>query len=141
MRKQIFVNLPVKDLKRTMDFFGRLGFKFNPQFTDQNAACMIIEEDSIYAMLLVENYFKTFTKKELVDARKSTEVLLAISLESRDKVDEMMKLALDAGGKEPRDKQDFGWMYNRAIEDLDGHSWEIFYMDMAAFAKAQTQGK
>ena len=141
MKKRIFVNLPVKDLKKSMDFFSKLGFKFNPKFTNENATCMIIEEGSIYAMLLVEKFFKTFTKKDLVDAKKSTEVIIAISLESRDKVDKMMKLALDAGGKEAREKQDYGWMYNRAIEDPDGHIWEIFWMDEKAAAKAQQPQK
>jgi hypothetical protein len=128
MGKKIFVNLPVKDLKKTMDFFSKLGFKFNPQYSNQNGACMIIE-DNIFAMLLVEKFFKTFIKKEISDAKKTTEVLVALSVESREKVDKMVKLAVEAGGKEAREKQDYGWMYGRAIEDLDGHIWEIFYMD------------
>jgi hypothetical protein len=134
------VNLPVNDLKKTMDFFSKLGFKFNPQYSNQNGACMIIE-DNIFVMLLVEEFFKTFIKKEISDAKKTTEVLVALSVESREKVDKMMKLAIDAGGKEAREKQDHGWMYARAVEDLDGHIWEIFWMDEKAAAKAQqTQG-
>ena len=97
MAKQIFVNLPVRDLKRSVDFFTGLGFTFNPQFTDENATCMVIGEN-IYAMLLVEKFFKTFTKKEISDASKSTEVLTAIALDSRAQVDEMANKALASGG-------------------------------------------
>ncbi len=125
---QIFVNLPVKDLNKTIEFFTKLGFKFNPKFTDKNATCMIIGEN-IFAMLLVEKFFKTFIKKEIADARKTTEVLNAIAVESRNKVDEIISRAKKAGGKEPREAQDHGWMYGRSFEDLDGHIWEIFYMD------------
>ncbi|MBI5051635.1 glyoxalase/bleomycin resistance/extradiol dioxygenase family protein [Candidatus Micrarchaeota archaeon] len=135
MATKIFVNLPVKDLKKTMEFFTVLGFKFNSKFTDENAACMIISEDHIYAMLLVEKFFKSFIKKEIADAKKSTEVLLALSVESRGTVDQMMKLWLEAGGKEAREKQDLGFIYSRALEDLDGHIWEIFYMDESRMPK------
>ena len=128
MAKQIFVNLPVKDLQKTITFFTKLGFKFNPKFTDNHATCLIIGEN-IFAMLLLEKFFKTFTKKEICDTAKSTEVLLAISVESRIKVDEMLKKAIIAGGTEPRAAQDYGWMYGRVFEDLDGHIWEVFYMD------------
>jgi predicted lactoylglutathione lyase len=131
MGTKIFVNLPVKDLDKTKEFFAKLGFSFNPQFTDKNAACMVISED-IYAMLLVEQFFKTFTKKEIVDAKKSTEVLLALSAESKEKVDEMLSKALAAGAKEPRERQDQGFMYGRSLEDPDGHIWEIFWMDPKA---------
>lgn|SRR5512143_307439 len=131
MKKMIFVNLPVKDLKKSMDFFSRLGFRFNPQFTDENAACMVIEKDSIYAMLLAEKFFKGFLGgKEISDAKKATEVLTALGLGSRKEVDRIADAALSAGGKETREKQDYGWMYSRAIEDLDGHIWELAYMDM-----------
>lgn|SRR3989338_8317729 len=128
MVKQIFVNLPVKDLKKSTEFFSKLGFSFNPKFTDENAACMVIN-DTIYAMLLIEKFFKTFTKKSISDAKKTTEVLLAISVESREKVDEIMGKGIKAGGKEAREAQDHGWMYGRALEDPDGHIWEIFFMD------------
>ena len=128
MAKQIFVNLPVKYLNKSIAFFTKLGFKFNPQFTDENATCMIIEEN-IFAMLLVEKFFKTFIKKEIADAKKSTEVLVALAVESREKVDELVSKVIKAGGKEPREPQDHGWMYGRAFEDLDGHIWEVFYMD------------
>ena len=128
MGTKIFVNLPVKDLNKSKEFFAKLGFTFNPQFTDQNAACMVIGEDN-YAMLLVEPFFKTFTKKEIVDAKKSTEVLVALSAESKEKVDEILGKALASGAKEAREPQDHGFMYGRSLEDLDGHIWEIFYMD------------
>lgn len=131
MGTKLFVNFPVKDLDKSKEFFSKLGFAFNAQFTDQNAACMVIGEDN-YAMLLVEQFFKTFTKKEIADAKKSTEVLTALSAESKEKVDEMMSKALDAGAKEARDPQDLGFMYGRSFEDLDGHIWEIFWMDPKA---------
>lgn len=131
MATKIFVNLPVKDLKKSVAFFTALGYKFNPQFTDENATCMIVIED-IFVMLLVEEYFKTFTKKEIVDARKSTEVLVCFSAESREAVDEMVSKAVKAGGTVPREPQDHGFMYGHAFEDLDGHIWELMYMDPSA---------
>ena len=131
MGTKVFLSLPVKDLNKSKEFFAKLGFAFNPQFTDQNAACMVISEDN-YAMLLVESFFKTFTKKEIVDAKKSTEVLIALSAENKEKVDEMLGKALAAGAKEPRAPQDHGFMYGRAFEDPDGHNWEIFWMDPKA---------
>ncbi|MBI4210008.1 MAG: VOC family protein [Candidatus Diapherotrites archaeon] len=134
MPRKIFVNLPVKDLDKTKVFFAKLGFSFNTQFTDSNAACMIVSDD-ISVMLLVEKFFKTFTKKEICDAKRSTEVLLALNVEDRAKVDETIKLALAAGGKEAREPQEHGWMYGRSFEDLDGHIWEIFWMDEGAMNK------
>ena len=125
---QIFVNLPVKDLKKSQEFFSALGFKFNPQFTDENAACMIIDKN-IFVMLLLENFFKTFINKKVSDSHQTTEVINALSADSRDKVDEMLNKVLKAGGNEPRPAQDHGWMYGRSFEDLDGHSWEVFYMN------------
>ena len=129
MAKQIFLNLSVKDLQKTIHFFTTLGFTFNPQFTDKNATCMIIGEN-IFAMLLVEPFFKTFIKKEICDAKINTEVILGITAESRMEVDEILQKALKAGGREPREVQDHGWMYGRSFEDLDGHIWEVFYMDL-----------
>lgn len=128
MGTKIFVNLPVKDLDKSKEFFSKLGFAFNAQFTNKNAACMVISEDN-YAMLLVESFFKTFTKKEIVDAKKSTEVLVALSSESKESVDKMLHNALAAGAKEANEPQDHGFMYGRSFEDLDGHIWEIFWMD------------
>ena len=128
MTTKIFVNLPVKDLNRTVEFFTKLGFKFNPQFTDRNATCMIISED-IFVMLLVEDFFKTFTKKEICNTSKNIETIIALSAESRENVDEMINKAIEAGGIEPRKPRDHGWMYDRAFEDIDGHLWEIIYMN------------
>jgi uncharacterized protein len=128
---KIFVNLPVKDLNKTIDFFTKLGFKFNPQFTDENATCMIVGED-IFVMLLVEKFFKTFTKKEICDTSKDTEAIVALSVESREKVDQMINKAIESGGKESREPQDHGWMYGRSFEDINKHLWEIIYMDESA---------
>ena len=128
MGTKVFVNLPVKDLEKSKEFFTKLGFTFNLQFTNKNAACMVISEEN-YAMLLVESFFKTFTKKEIVNAKQSTEVLVALSAESKENVDKMLHSALDAGAKEANEPQDHGFMYGRSFEDLDGHIWEIFWMD------------
>jgi predicted lactoylglutathione lyase len=131
MATKIFVNLPVKNLDHSVAFFTKLGFTFNPQFTNEQATCMIVSED-IFVMLLVEDFFKTFTKKEISDATKTTEVLLGLSADSREQVDEMVNKAVKAGGKTPNDKQDQGFMYGWGFEDLDGHLWEVFYMDPSA---------
>jgi predicted lactoylglutathione lyase len=128
MATKIFVNLPVKDLNKTIEFFTKLGFTFNPQFTDENATCMIVGED-IFVMLLVEGFFKTFTKKEICDATKDTEVIVALSAESREKVDQMISRVIEAGGRESRESQDHGWMYGRSFEDINGHMWEIIHMN------------
>lgn len=135
MATQIFVNLPVKDLNKSVEFFTKLGFKFNPQFTDENATCMIIGEDS-FVMLLVEKFFQTFTKKRIADATKTTEVLVALSADSRQKVDDMVNKAIEAGGTLYNDPQDQGWMYQRSFEDLDGHQWELAYVDMSAIPQS-----
>lgn len=131
MKTKIFVNLPVKDLNNTIEFFTKLGFKFNPQFTDENATCMIVGDD-IFVMLLIEKFFKTFTKKEISDTSKNTEVIVALSVEGRENVDKMINKAIEYGGKESREPQDHGWMYGRSFEDIDGHLWEIIYMDESA---------
>lgn len=128
MAKQIFVNLPVKDLDKSIAFFTKLGYSFNQQFTDENATCMIID-DNIFSMLLVEPFFKTFTDKEIADGKKQAEALIALSASSREEVDEHIEKVAAAGGKVLDKTQDFGWMYYRAYEDLDGHHWEIVYMD------------
>jgi predicted lactoylglutathione lyase len=127
MATQIFVNLPVKDLKRSVEFFTKLGYKFNPQFTDENATCMIVGEN-IFVMLLVESFFKSFTPKELCDATKNTEVIVCVSVESRAKVDEMIGKAVTAGGTTPSESKDYGFMYQHGFQDLDGHLWEIVCM-------------
>jgi uncharacterized protein len=131
MATQIFVNLPVKDLNKSVEFFTKLGFKFNPQFTDENATCMIVGEN-IFVMLLVENFFKTFTPKEICDATKSTEVLVCLSSESRTDVDAMVAKAIAAGGTTYKEPQDHGFMYGHGFQDLDGHIWEIAFMEPSA---------
>ena len=131
MASKVFLNLAVKDLKRSIDFFTKLGFSFNPQFTDEQATCMIVG-DNIFAMLVIEQRFKDFTKKEICNAHKNTEVLIAIDADSREKVDEMVKTAVDAGGSIYMEPQDHGWMYGHSFADLDGHQWEIMYMDESA---------
>lgn len=130
MGTKIFVNLPVKDLDRTIKFFTKLGYKFNAQFTNENATSLIISDD-IYIMLLTEPFFKNFTKKSIVDATKSTEAIICLSAETREEVDSLVKKALDAGGTTPNTPQDHGWMYQHGYQDLDGHLWEIAYMDMS----------
>lgn len=131
MNNHIFVNLPVKDLPKSKVFFASLGYTFNPQFTNDDAACMVISEN-IFAMLLVEKFFQTFTKKPVADASKSTEVLVCLSCESRAEVDDLVSRALAAGGKAPNAPQDHGFMYGHGFEDLDGHLWEVMYMDPGA---------
>jgi predicted lactoylglutathione lyase len=134
MASKIFLNLAVKGLKKSIDFFTTLGFSFNPQFTDEHATCMIIGEN-IFVMLVTEQRFKDFTKKEICNAHKNTEVLIAIDVDSREKVDEMVKTAVDAGGSIYMEPQDHGWMYGHSFADLDGHQWEIMYMDENAIPK------
>lgn len=128
MATQIFVNLPVKDLKSSVEFFSKLGFKFDPQFTDENATCMIVGEN-IFVMLLVERFFKTFTRKELCDAASSTEVIVCLSAESRAKVDELVGAAVAAGGTTPMARKNYGVMYQHGFQDLDGHLWELIHME------------
>lgn len=127
----IFVNLPVKDLPATMAFFEKVGFTYNMQFTADHAACMIIGSN-MYAMLLTEEYFKTFTKKDIADATKTTEVLVALSVESREQVDTFVDNAIAAGGTLYAEAIDHGFMYTRSFADLDGHQWEVVWMDPSA---------
>ena len=134
MATKIFVNLPVKDLTRSVEFFTMLGYKFNPQFTDEKATCMIIAED-IFVMLLIEEFFKSFIKKEIADTTKSTESIICLSADSREKVDEMVNKAVSAGGTIYKEPQDHGFMYGHAYQDLDGHLWEIMWMDPSAINK------
>jgi uncharacterized protein len=129
MPRQIFVNLPVKDLPKSKRFFESLGFAFNPQFTNEQGACMVINDGSSYAMLLVEPFFQGFTKKPISDAKSSTEMLVCLSCESRDEVDELVRKAIAAGGSAPNPVQDHGFMYGHGFEDLDGHIWEVMWMD------------
>lgn len=134
MATKIFINLPVKNLSKSVTFFTQLGFTFNPQFTDEQATCMIISEN-IFAMLLVEERFKDFTKKPIADATKSTEVLIALDAASRAEVDTMIRNAVNAGGSTYSEPQDHGWMYGHSFADLDGHQWEILYMDESSIPK------
>ena len=130
MPTQIFVNLPVKDLDRSVAFFTALGYSFNPQYTDENATCMIVDEN-IFVMLLVEPYFKSFIKKEVCDARRNTEVIVCLSADSRDAVDALVRKAIEAGGKAPTEAKDHGFMYQHGFEDPDGHLWELVHMSGA----------
>jgi predicted lactoylglutathione lyase len=132
MATKIFVNLPVKELNRSVAFFTKLGYTFNAQFTDENATCMVVG-DNICVMLLVEKFFKSFIKKEMADATKTAEVIIALSAESREKVDELVNKAIAAGATTPNEKQDQGFMYGWGFQDLDGHLWEVFYMEPSAF--------
>jgi uncharacterized protein len=126
--KKIFVNLCVKDLKRSVDFFTKLGYTFNPQFTDENATCMIISED-IFAMLLTPESFARFTKKTIADSTKTTEVIVALSADSKEAVTAICEKAFAAGGKRYADPNDHGFMYQWGFEDPDGHIWEHAWMD------------
>ena len=128
MKTEIYVNLPVKDLKHSTAFFESLGFKLNQKFSNEQASCVILGEN-IFAMLLVENFFKTFTDKPISDASKSTEVLVCLSCESRTRVDELVAKAIAAGGRAPRKPQDQGFMYGHGFEDPDGHVWELLFME------------
>ncbi len=131
MATEIFVNLPVKDLNKSVEFFTKLGYSFNAEFTNEDATLMIIEEN-ISIMLLVEKFFKTFTKKEIADTATTTEVILCLSADSREKVDELVDKAMAAGASPSNFAQDQGFMYGRSFQDLDGHLWEVMYMDPGA---------
>lgn len=128
MSSKIFINLPVKDLDKSKEFFTKLGLKIEPKFTDENASCVIIGEN-IFVMLLTERFFKTFVKKDICDTSRETEAILAVTAQNKTEVDEMMKKVISAGGTETREAQDHGWMYGRSFQDVDGHLWEIFYMN------------
>jgi predicted lactoylglutathione lyase len=128
MPTKIFVNLAVKDLEKSKMFFTKIGFSFNQQFTDSTAACMVIADD-IYSMLLTHEKFKQFTKKGIADANKTTEVLVTLSADSKEKVNELVDRAISAGATEARDPHDYGSMFGRSFNDLDGHIWEVFWMD------------
>jgi uncharacterized protein len=127
MHKQIFVNLPVKNVERTKAFFSSLGFGFNPDFSNEQALSMVIGEN-IFAMLLAEPFFQGFTKKPVADATRATEVIVCLSCESRDEVDQLVAKALAAGATAPNPPQDHGFMYGHGFTDLDGHVWELVYM-------------
>ncbi len=126
--RKIFVNLPVRDLERATTFFAQLGFSFNRQFTDEKAACMVVNDEA-YVMLLAERFFKTFTRKKLCDTATHTEGLFALSCGSRAEVDEMVRRAVHAGGAYALDPVDHGFMYGWSFYDVDGHHWEVLWMD------------
>ena len=132
--RKLFVNLAVNDLPRTKAFFSKLGFPYNPQFTNDEAACMPLSEDA-FVMLLRRDRFMDFTKKEICDTARYTEGLFAISCDSRAEVDAMVNTAIEAGGTEATDPQDHGFMFVRTFYDLDGHHWEVMWMDPAALQK------
>lgn len=136
MATQIFVNLPVKNLDKSVDFFKKLGYSFNPQFTNEQATCMIVS-DTIYVMLLVESFFKTFSSKEIADSTKVVESIICLSADSREGVDDILSKAVEAGATAPKDKIDYGWMYSCSFEDLDGHQWEYAWMDPAGMPQHQ----
>ncbi|MDW6026232.1 VOC family protein [Mesorhizobium sp. BAC0120] len=135
MPKMIFVNLPVADLKRSIGFYEAVGATKNPQFSDDTAACMVVS-DAIYVMLLTHEKFRQFTPKTIADARSTSEVLLCLSADSRDGVDEIVGKAAAGGRLDPCPKQDYGFMYGRSFEDPDGHIWEVMWMDVEAAMKA-----
>lgn len=128
MATKVFINLPVKDLDRSMEFFTGLGFDFNPQFTDENAASMVVSE-TIFVMLLKETYFKTYTQKPVSDAKTATEMLIALDTDSREEVQQIVAKAEQLGATIYSEPQDHGWMYQHSFADLDGHQWEFVYMD------------
>jgi uncharacterized protein len=138
MSKLIFVNLPVADLPAARAFYEAIGATNNPTFTDETAACMVFS-DTIHVMLLTHDKFRQFTPKRIADARETSEVLICISADSREAVDDITDKALAAGGREPREKQDHGFMYGRSFEDLDGHIWEPMWMDLEAATAAMAQ--
>ncbi|MGX7666837.1 VOC family protein [Flavobacterium pedocola] len=132
MRSQVFINLPVKDLNKAMAFYTSIGFNNNPQFTDDTAACMVFSEE-IFVMLLTHDRFKGFIKKEMADTTKTTAVINSLSMENVAKMNETADNALKAGGTEPTEPKDYGFMQQRSFEDPDGNFWEVFYMDMSQF--------
>ncbi len=127
---QIYVNLPVKDIQKTREFWTKLGFSINEQFSDEKAICVIMKEDHIYAMFLKEEFFQTFTDRPIANGQ-TTQTLLAIGVNSREEVDSMIKTAIDNGGSTYSEPQDHGWMYQSAFSDLNGHQWEVMFADMS----------
>ena len=128
MTRKLFVNLPVSDLQRSIDFFTQLGFTFNPQFTDDSATCMLLSDEA-FVMLLVEPRFRDFVTKQICDTTTHTEVIMCVSADSREEVDTLVHKALAAGGKPSNDPIDHGFMYGWSFQDPDGHLWEVMYMD------------
>jgi predicted lactoylglutathione lyase len=141
MAKQIFINLAVKDLQQSVDFYTALGFTVNPQFSDNTATCMVWS-DSIFVMLLTHEKFSSFTPKPIADTKSAIAGLFALSVDSVEEVNSIMTAGLAAGGSEPTEMRDYGFMQQRTIEDFDGHTWEVFYMDVSKFpAQQQAEGQ
>lgn len=132
MSKKIFINLPISDLQKSMDFYAEIGFTNNPTFTDETAACMVLTEE-IYVMLLTHPKFSQFTNKEIIDAKKTAGVINSLSVDSIEEVNTMMTNAIKAGATEPRPTMDYGFMFQRSFEDIDGNLWEVFHMDVTKF--------
>jgi len=128
MNKQIIINLPVKDLDKSKSFFSALGYRFNPQFSNERAAMMVIADGSIHAMLTTQGFFKTLIDKPVVQAKEANEVVLCLSCESREEVDHLIAKAVAAGGRTPHPPEDHGFMYDQGFEDLDGHLWNLVWM-------------
>lgn len=127
MHQQIFVNLPIENMARTQAFFNALDYRFNPEFTNDQGACLVVG-DNLFVMLLVKDFYQTFTSKAIADARTTSEVLVCLSCQSRDEVDALVAKATAAGATTPRPAQDLGFMYSRSFDDLDGHTWEFVHM-------------
>jgi predicted lactoylglutathione lyase len=132
MAKQIFINLAVADLQKSMDFYTAIGFSNNPQFSDDTAKCMVWSEN-IFVMLLNHEKFSTFTTKQIADTKSNIAGLFSLSLESIDEVNNLMTKGLKAGGIEPNEMRDYGFMQQRTLEDFDGHTWELFFIDVSKF--------
>ena len=132
MATKIFINLPVANLKKSMDFYTQIGFSKNPQFTDETAACMVLSEE-IFVMLLTHSKFTEFTKKKIADSKTTASVINSLSVENNNAVNTMVSKAIAAGGTEPTEPKDYGFMQQRSFEDLDGHLWEVLYMDITKF--------
>ncbi len=139
MAKQVFINLAVKDLQKSMDFYTALGFTNNPQFSDESGKCMVWSEN-IFLMILTHEKFATFATKPIADTKTALAGLFSLSLESVDEVNSMMANGLKAGGTEPHEMRDYGFMQQRTIEDFDGHTWEVFFMDVTKFPTEQPKG-
>lgn len=138
MGKQIFINLPVKDLQKSMDFYTALGFTTNPQFSDESGKCMVWS-DNIFLMLLSHEKFSTFATKPIADTKSKLAGLFSLTMDSVEEVNTLMTNGLNAGGIEPNETREYSFMVQRTIEDFDGHTWEIFFMDMSKFSTKQTE--
>jgi predicted lactoylglutathione lyase len=137
MAKQIFINLAVQDLQKSMDFYTALGFTNNPQFSDDSGKCMVWSEN-IFLMILTHEKFSTFATKPLADTKSKLAGLFSLSVDSIDEVNHILTNGLNAGGTEPHEMRDYGFMQQRSIEDFDGHTWEVFYMDLTKFPAEPT---